>query len=692
VLIVVSDVAGSINPTIIGESEMAVKLQPVEPPEDAAQEVHRGADARATPPHLRERTVALVIFALALALYLRTGARGLLPGDPGEFQMAAWTFGLAHASGYPLYLITGGLWQHFWALLGASPAAALNALSAVQGAAAVALFYLLAVQGIPGSVAIRRMGSLLAAFFLATNPTFWSQGLIAEVYALQALLLVSIFLIFQGITRSEAGKANPLWLALLVGLALTHHATTLLWLPGLAVGLWLVRDRLSPRPVVWVAAAVALLGPLLLYFYVPLRATPAASPWYFPQLGSETLALYTHSLRGFRDFITGRTISVGYYDIGRAWENIGAAAHLWRLHFGYPGLVLAAIGVYSLAANRRYALLAITALGLLLQQIFNLFYAIEDILVYYIPIYVVLSLWAGWGGAQLAGGFAQMGASSDASTKKAQEPGAPAINWDVLGVIVGLVLLYFPMRQMVTYLPRLDQSGAVQARQMWEGILAAEPPANAVLVSNDRNEIVPFYYLQKVEGARPDLTGIFPLIAPEPRFGNVAATVQTALDATPAAPVYLVKPMPGLEARFELAPATPPLVEVIGPVEGKPRFVVNQPFGPLTLRGFDWVRHGETVNLRLVWQLDGPLPAGYTTTVQLFDATSTRIAQNDAAAGGVYYPTTLWKPGEVLVEDHTLALSPGDEPATLLVGMYTGPEMTPLAPALMIDLGGFALN
>ena len=99
----------------------------------------------------------------------------------------------------------------------------------MQAAAAVALLYLLAVEGIPGSVAMRRIGALVAAAFLAVNPTFWSQGLIAEVYALHALLLVSILLVFQGISRKATHTASPIWLGLLVGLALAHHATTVLW-------------------------------------------------------------------------------------------------------------------------------------------------------------------------------------------------------------------------------------------------------------------------------------------------------------------------------------------------------------------------------------------------------------------------------------------------------------------------------
>ncbi len=81
-------------------------------------------------------------------------------------------------------------------------------------------------------------------------------------------------------------------------------------------------------------------------------------------------------------------------------------------------------------------------------------------------------------------------------------------------------------------------------------------------MSNDRNEIVPLYYLQNVDGVRPDLTGIFPLLTPEERFADVGATVATALGA--GRPVVLIKPMPGLDVRFALTPLASPLVAVTG--------------------------------------------------------------------------------------------------------------------------------
>ena len=77
--------------------------------------------------------------------------------------------------------------------------------------------------------------------------------------------------------------------------------------------------------------------------------------------------------------------------------------------------------------------------------------------------------------------------------------------------------------------------------------------------------MVPLFYLQQVEGRGAGLTGLFPLIAPDARFTDLVATLDTAL-AVGTQPVYLIKPMPGLEIRYALAPAAPPLIAVVGPV------------------------------------------------------------------------------------------------------------------------------
>ena len=85
----------------------------------------------------RERDVwpALGCGAVALSLYLRTLAPGVLFGDPAEFQTAAWGAGLAHPTGYPFFLLAGWAWMHLLPL--GEPAWRLNLLSALLGATAV---------------------------------------------------------------------------------------------------------------------------------------------------------------------------------------------------------------------------------------------------------------------------------------------------------------------------------------------------------------------------------------------------------------------------------------------------------------------------------------------------------------------------------------------------------------------------
>ena len=660
-----------------------------------------------------DRQIAFLIAAVTLGLLLRSVVRDVLPSDAGEFHFAAWNWGLAHPTGYPLYLLAGGVWQHLWNLVGISPAFSLNALSAVFTAAAAGLFYLLLRRWLPGPVLAARLAAGLGAAFLVANPTLRTQSIQAEVYSLHLLFLVIILLAADRVAKTvhphPASLSHPLvLLAFVTGMALTHHATTLFLLPPLLLYLFLA-NRSWWRPWrVWLWAIPAFLLPLLLYLYIPLRSGPAASPWYHQRLGDGILSLYTPEWASFWQFITGRSISVGYYGLSEALANVGTASILWLRHYEWPGLLLATAGIFVLVRLRNWPLLALTLSYFVLQQLFNLFYAIGDIFVYYIPLYLVACIWIGFAGAGI-------GAAFRFDTKEEQEqPGAagpdatgpdtvpPAQTAQRLGTIVLIALFVLPFQLWTRYTTLVEQlqDESTAARTMWEGILAADPPSDAILVSNDRNEIVPLFYLQAVENRAKGNTGLFPLIAPDERFADIETTVQTALDAgaaiQPNPSVYLIKPMDGLEARFALEPATPPLVRVAGAAAAaKPAIASDAVYGPLRLLGYDMepaaaltgtVTGTITNTVTLHWQVVDPLPGDYTTTVQLFDAAGSKLAQDDRRAGGDYYPTTLWKPGEVILDRHTLALPEGARPTRLLVGMYSGPEAALLAPPLEINL------
>lgn len=642
-----------------------------------------------------DRRIALLLVGLVLGLYARTLAPGLLAGDPGEFQFAAWRWGLAHPTGYPFYLLVGGLWQRLLALLGMGPAVALNAFSAVMGAATCGVLYLLLVYWLPGPVG-RRPAALFAALLLALNPTFWSQSLIAEVYALHALFMVAILAVAGPLRPGgTAGRATAdsrrKWLYLLfflLGLALTHHRTSLFLLPGV---IWLLfwcqrrswqhlQSWWHPKRLIGLAATLFL--PQLLYLYIPLRSGPAASPWLYQPLDGETLVLYANGWQGFLDFIMGRVFAVRFLGGAGALDRLAQTGDLWRLHFGWPGLLLVLLGLVYLFQRKQWPILILTLPYALIQQIFNLFYGIGDIFVFYIPLYVIGAIWAG-AGVQYIIRHITVPKSADAQDGGNSSRAARRL----LPLIAYGLLALFLLFMLIAYYPQVDRSADRSARQQWAPILAAQPPQDALLVSNDRNEIVPLYYLQAVEGAASGLTGLFPLITPAPRFADVAATTETALRAGGGRPVYLIKPMPGLAARFELQPARQPLVQVLGTVTASPSMQqVGRPFGPLTLLGYGWERRGEEVTVTLYWQVRASLPADYTTTVQFFAAGGEKVAQDDRSPGGVYYPTSLWKPGEILRDRHALALPAHTSPVRMLVGMYSQPDFAPLATPFSIEL------
>jgi hypothetical protein len=644
-----------------------------------------------------DRQIAIVVGAVTLALYLRTLAPDMLPGDSGEFQFAAWRLGLAHPTGYPLYVILGWLWQHALSLAGATPAWALNSLSAVAASVGASLLYLGMAQWTPTPSARRRLVGLYSAILLVGNVTYWSQGIIAEVYALHVVLMLALLLATQALVAAPS-VPRLFMLATLAGSSLTHHALTLLWLPALLL-YWLLADRGWQRrwqqlPAwSWLMALGAGLLPLLLYAYIPLRASIDASPWYHQPLGEGVLSLYHNDWASFWAFISGQSIDAGFRSVAEAWSQLQQAGWLWHYHFGWVGLAAMAAGLFWLWQTRRFAILLPTLLYVIVQQIFNLFYDIGDILVYYIPLYVVGTMWAGFGLAGLLTGEWRMGNSATSANSPRQSRAERAAitrrasTVGITGWLIGGAVLLLALRQLPITSAQIDQSTATAARQQWEAILAAAPSPNAILISNDRNEIVPLFYLQAVEGRGRDLSGLFPAIAPEARFADIGATIATALEQGGEQPVYLIKPMPGLEVRFALQPAMPPLVQVLGPVAATPTTRVDQPYGPLRLLGYDLAIGETSAEVALYWQVESPLAEATVATAQLLTAEDRKITQDDHAPGGDYYPTTLWKAGEQIVVRHTLPLAePLPDDARLLVGFYRAGDLSLLAPPLTLEI------
>ncbi|MBE7529399.1 MAG: hypothetical protein HS099_06670 [Ardenticatenaceae bacterium] len=80
---------------------------------------------------------------------------------------------------------------------------------------------------------------------------------------------------------------------------------------------------------------------------------------------------------------------------------------------------------------------------------------------------------------------------------------------------------------------------------------------------------------------------------------------------------------------------------------------------------------GETMLVTLYWRATRPLPENATVFVHLLDEQGNPVAQHDAAPVQNSYPLTIWPPGVLIADTHTLTAPAGSPAATqLAVGLY----------------------
>lgn len=300
------------------------------------------------------RWLAAISMIVAFALYAATAAPGIVTffDDSLEFQTAAPTFAIAHPTGYPLYMLSGGIWTRLLPV--GTWAGRMNLFSALSAALAVGLVAALAAQ-----VARRRDGSpdlwagAAAAIAFGLGPVWWSQATVAEVYTLHVALVAAILLVTVDLPRSLHPDGRPTiafdrrmtGLALLFGLGLAHHRTTVLVaLPVLLYLLTSVPQVWRPRRV-WGRWLAALLAPLLLYLYLPLRAAAGAVDLH----GS-----YRNSWAGFWDHVLARSYTAFFADNPLAvTRSTGEWAAFVVEQSGWIALLVALIGLTRLVDRRR---------------------------------------------------------------------------------------------------------------------------------------------------------------------------------------------------------------------------------------------------------------------------------------------------------------------------------------------------
>lgn len=417
----------------------------------------------------RPRTWIVGFFcaAVLLAIYGATLAPSLTwahyGADGGDLATAVTLGRLPHPPGFPTYLLLGTL---FVRLPWRDPAWRLNLMSAAAAAGAAALIAAAAWRLAGDEKGARDSGfggghaALCAGLCLGLAPLFWSQAVIAEVYALAAL--------FSALTTALALYHGPAWaLGLSWGLGLGVHPTLLFLAPVVWAGT--AGEKRARRLAQ--AGLCAMLGCGLMYGPALLAWSRAPSPW-----GNVS------TLAGWWTLVSGRLYRGYLFALPLADypRRLLAWAGLLIRQFTPLGAALAGWGWARLWRTRR-ALATALALSLAVFSFYAIGYNTTDSLVYLTPALALPALC-------LAAGLAQ------------------AARWLNRRLRRGVwLLLLLPLLQGTLFWGQMDLSDDREATVWAKQTLQGAPPQAVIVTAQDAYTFA-LWYAHEALGERPDVT------------------------------------------------------------------------------------------------------------------------------------------------------------------------------------------
>jgi hypothetical protein len=429
------------------------------------------------------RYIAAGVLALSLMLvYLKSMAPGLTwansGSDGGDLITAAATGGVAHPTGYPVYLLLARLFQ---LLPIGSLAYRTNLMSALAVVIAALLVYDLVTRSLsPANANLNWWAGLAAAYAFGLSPLIWSQAVITEVYALQALFVIVILYLSSDISHLFfSQKQLDRLMGLTFGLAMGNHITTILLLPVFLSPILfraplIVTGEIEKRQPVLMRRLTWLGIGLLVYLILPLRAmSQPPVNWGNPV----TLGNFGWLVSGklYQDQLFVLTVS-------SVWSRVQAAASLLNEQFGIPGLVIGMVGL--IVFYRSSHLYGNTIWTFFAYLTFSIVYATDDSFMYLIPAFLCFAIWIGLG----------MGELMHLSVQRFRKIG-------VAGCMVFILYLFILAGN---HWQQVDASQDLRAQHFGEDVLA-RAPANAIVFAKGDKAIFTMWYFHYALHSRPDL-------------------------------------------------------------------------------------------------------------------------------------------------------------------------------------------
>ncbi len=461
-----------------------------------------------------------MVFLVALLLYSWTLAPTVTLTDSGELIIVARGLGIAHPPGVPLWIILA----HLASLVPlGNVAQRINFSSALFAALTCATLTLVVAEVIitasylaaakrrkKRTKKIEELGvthpmvaapALGAGLLMAFSRTLWSYATIAEVYALNALLIVIVFFLMlrwrrciveDGMHLSTASNRGQVTrhdvflysAALIFGLALgVHHVTVALTLPAVAVIVFRTQGVrfFTSRRLVY-AALISIGALVAVYAYLPLAAS--RSPvinWGHPR-----------SLQEIWWHLTGRQYQVYFsFKPEIMGEQFAEFCRMALREFGFPWLPLSLVLAFAGLADafKRDRTIFWFLLTIMIADLaYALSYEIaEDKDAYYLPTFISIAIAAGLGIRWLIRG--------------ALSKSFPVVKPSLAAVVAVLVVSTIAL---TANWPFNNRRRYFIAHDYVDNLLKAIAP-NGLLLTLDWQVVSPMFYAQEIEQLRPDV-------------------------------------------------------------------------------------------------------------------------------------------------------------------------------------------
>ncbi len=322
--------------------------------------------------------VFLLIFYLATLQTIPNGSDHYYMIDVGETQIVLNVWGTLHATGYPLYVMTGNLLVAILKFFGANPAAAPAMVSLIWGIAALALIYAVAIH-LTGRVIL----SAIVMVLFGLTRTVWIHSAIAEIYSFGLVILA--LLLFLALWRGDIHH-RIYWLAFIGGIGVAHHRALIMAAPALLYAVWpeLSANRKNLPRILAISLFLGLLG-LLQYAYLPLRANAGAA-WVYGEPGT---------LSGLWDQFIGKEASRFIGPPTSLFDNFNLVNNVLITDLSLPGLLIGLMGVALALRTSRYRRAPMTlAISAVVAYIFHVVFYSDILSALILPI--TLSVAFGW--------------------------------------------------------------------------------------------------------------------------------------------------------------------------------------------------------------------------------------------------------------------------------------------------------